>query len=65
MKRRKKSNGWPAIIEYAEEKLRLTKLRVQQLEALIAVFRAHFEAGDPCPSDLAASTTTDKYPAKG
>lgn len=54
MKRKQKSSGptWLEIIEYAEAQLHRAKLRTDQLEALIRVFRGHAEAGDPCPSEL-------------
>ena len=49
------STNWAEIIEYTQDKLKKTKLRAKQLEALLTVFRAHSEAGDPCPADLVGS----------
>jgi hypothetical protein len=64
MKKQGKSTGWTALIGYAEETLRRTQLRAQQLEAMIAVFRAHSEAGDPCPADLAESVLREQKSQK-
>jgi hypothetical protein len=62
MRKRKSTEGpqWPEIIAYAEDKLKRTKLRAGQLEALISVFRAHSEAGDPCPTELVKSIQSDR-----
>jgi hypothetical protein len=58
------THNWAEIIEYGEEKLKRIKLRKTQLEALLRVFRAHSEAGDPCPTDLVSSVKeADNRPA--
>jgi hypothetical protein len=62
MKRNKSSSNrkWAEIIDYAEAKLKRSRLRVNQLEALIAVFRANCEAGEACPTELARSVQEDR-----
>jgi hypothetical protein len=44
---------WKALIKIAEAKIERSRLKTQQLEALLADFRAQAKAGKPCPTEIA------------
>lgn len=51
-KRSSLSKNWKDVIAYAEHKLDRARLKVLQLETLIAKFRTQAKAGEPSPLDL-------------
>ena len=60
----KVTGNWRLLVDYSEAKLRRIRAGGAQLEAMIALFRAHAEAGDPCPIDLVDAIKADKQATK-
>lgn len=51
-KSRGKNEQWDALIEVAKTKIKQTKLKSDQLEAILADFKLKRRAGETCPTEL-------------
>ncbi len=62
----KPSAAWKELIQIAERQLDRSRVKTQQLEALLRDFRLQAARGEPCPTEVAdgAVLATDKLPAR-
>lgn len=52
-KNRSSKKKWDDLLAYAEEKIRRSKVKTLQLEALLASLRQQRESGGQCPTEVA------------